>query len=74
MVDVMEVQQPTLSKFIYLKYRINCLSCSIGKKIRYASRRARAYTRKIVRGRFVKAGDNYDYDPLTMKSMSFLFP
>ncbi|WZY92460.1 LOW QUALITY PROTEIN: hypothetical protein YC2023_064789 [Brassica napus] len=49
-------------------------------KLRYKEKKlkhiVRAYTRKIVRGRFVKAGDNYDYDPssLTMKSMSFLFP
>nr|VDC98170.1 unnamed protein product [Brassica oleracea] len=59
-----------------LRYKEKKLKHIIGKKIRYASRRARVYTRKIVRGRFMKAGDNYDYDPssLTMKSMSFLFP
>lgn len=34
------------------------------KKIRYASRKARADVRKRVKGRFVKAGDAYDYDPL----------
>ncbi|KAG5380488.1 hypothetical protein IGI04_016383 [Brassica rapa subsp. trilocularis] len=59
-----------------LRYKEKKLKHIIGKKVRYASRRARAYPKKIVRGRFVKAGDNYDYDPssLTMKSMSFLFP
>ncbi|RVW30225.1 Zinc finger protein CONSTANS-like 9 [Vitis vinifera] len=35
------------------------------KKIRYASRKARADVRKRVKGRFVKAGDAYDYDPLS---------
>ncbi|KAI4383269.1 hypothetical protein MLD38_009129 [Melastoma candidum] len=35
-----------------------------GKQIRYASRKARADTRKRVKGRFVKAGEAYDYDPL----------
>ncbi|XP_023755029.1 putative zinc finger protein CONSTANS-LIKE 11 [Lactuca sativa] len=35
-----------------------------GKQIRYASRKARADTRKRVKGRFVKAGEEYDYDPL----------
>ncbi|KAK4779306.1 hypothetical protein SAY86_006834 [Trapa natans] len=35
-----------------------------GKQIRYASRKARADTRRRVKGRFVKAGEAYDYDPL----------
>lgn len=35
------------------------------KKVRYASRKARADVRKRVKGRFVKAGDAYDYDPLS---------
>ncbi len=33
------------------------------KKIRYESRKARADIRKRVKGRFVKAGQAYDYDP-----------
>ncbi|KAL0363102.1 UNVERIFIED_CONTAM: Zinc finger protein CONSTANS-LIKE 10 [Sesamum calycinum] len=36
------------------------------KKIRYASRKARADVRKRVKGRFVKTGDPYDYDPLDL--------
>ncbi|GAV68437.1 zf-B_box domain-containing protein/CCT domain-containing protein [Cephalotus follicularis] len=35
------------------------------KKVRYASRKARADVRKRVKGRFVKAGETYDYDPLS---------
>ncbi|KAI9079109.1 hypothetical protein K1719_038948 [Acacia pycnantha] len=35
------------------------------KKVRYASRKARADVRKRVKGRFVKAGEAYDYDPLS---------
>jgi len=35
------------------------------KKIRYASRKARADVRKRVKGRFVKASEAYDYDPLS---------
>ena len=35
------------------------------KKIRYASRKARADVRKRVKERFVKAGEAYDYDPLS---------
>ncbi|CAI9784418.1 unnamed protein product [Fraxinus pennsylvanica] len=38
-----------------------------GKQIRYASRKARADTRKRVKGRFVKAGEAYDYDPLVIR-------
>jgi len=34
-----------------------------GKQIRYASRKARADTRKRVKGRFVKSGENFEYDP-----------
>nr|GME15482.1 putative zinc finger protein CONSTANS-LIKE 11 [Ipomoea batatas] len=37
------------------------------KQIRYASRKARADTRRRVKGRFVKAGEEYDYDPLITK-------
>lgn len=36
------------------------------KRIRYASRKARADVRKRVKGRFVKAGEAYDYDPLSL--------
>ncbi|XP_031254491.1 zinc finger protein CONSTANS-LIKE 12-like [Pistacia vera] len=39
-----------------------------GKQIRYASRKARADTRKRVKGRFVKAGEEYDYDPLVTRN------
>ncbi|XP_074556689.1 zinc finger protein CONSTANS-LIKE 10-like [Curcuma longa] len=35
------------------------------KTIRYASRKARADIRRRVKGRFVKAGEAYDYDPLS---------
>ncbi|KAL0916096.1 hypothetical protein M5K25_013578 [Dendrobium thyrsiflorum] len=35
------------------------------KKIRYASRKARADSRRRVKGRFVKAGETFDYDPLS---------
>lgn len=34
------------------------------KRVRYESRKARADVRKRVKGRFVKAGQAYDYDPL----------
>ncbi|KAG0597015.1 hypothetical protein M758_UG304400 [Ceratodon purpureus] len=34
------------------------------KRVRYESRKARADIRKRVKGRFVKAGQAYDYDPL----------
>lgn len=33
--------------------------------MRYASRKARADVRRRVKGRFIKAGDAYDYDPLS---------
>ncbi|KAK4369274.1 hypothetical protein RND71_013066 [Anisodus tanguticus] len=35
------------------------------KRVRYVSLKARADVRRRVKGRFVKAGDAYDYDPLS---------
>lgn len=42
------------------------------KKVRYATRKARADVRKRVKGRFVKAGDAYDYDPLSQTRSCWL--
>ncbi|KAL7130501.1 hypothetical protein ABFS83_13G138100 [Erythranthe nasuta] len=47
-----------------LRYREKKKARKFDKKIRYASRKERADVRKRVKGRFVKAGDPYDYDPL----------
>ncbi|KAH6795984.1 hypothetical protein C2S51_036970 [Perilla frutescens var. frutescens] len=46
-----------------MRYNEKKKTRTFGKQIRYASRKARADTRKRVKGRFVKSGDNYDYDP-----------
>lgn len=48
-----------------LRYKEKKKARKFEKKIRYASRKARADVRKRVKGRFVKAGDAYDYDPLS---------
>ena len=48
----------TLCKWLFVH------SDRFDKKIRYASRKARADVRKRVKGRFVKAGEAYNYDPL----------
>ncbi|XP_071715441.1 putative zinc finger protein CONSTANS-LIKE 11 [Rutidosis leptorrhynchoides] len=47
-----------------MRYNEKKKTRTFGKQIRYASRKARADTRKRVKGRFVKAGEEYDYDPL----------
>ncbi|CAK8536563.1 unnamed protein product [Lathyrus sativus] len=47
-----------------MRYQEKKKTRTFGKQIRYASRKARADTRKRVKGRFVKAGEAYDYDPL----------
>ncbi|KAL2495516.1 Zinc finger protein CONSTANS-LIKE 10 [Forsythia ovata] len=47
-----------------LRYREKKKSRKFNKRIRYASRKVMADVRKRVKGRFVKAGDPYDYDPL----------
>ncbi|KAI3774133.1 hypothetical protein L1987_48677 [Smallanthus sonchifolius] len=47
-----------------MRYKEKKKTRTFGKHIRYASRKARADTRKRVKGRFVKAGEEYDYDSL----------
>ncbi|XP_042513807.1 zinc finger protein CONSTANS-LIKE 9-like [Macadamia integrifolia] len=47
-----------------MRYKAKRNNRRFEKKIRYASRKASADVRKCVKGRFVKAGDAYDYDPL----------
>ncbi|CAK9167180.1 unnamed protein product [Ilex paraguariensis] len=47
-----------------LRYKEKKKARKFEKKVRYASRKARADVRRRVKGRFVKAGDAYDYDPL----------
>ncbi|XP_033142818.1 zinc finger protein CONSTANS-LIKE 12 isoform X2 [Brassica rapa] len=59
----LEVGSPQTRNEAKLRYKEKKLKRTFGKQIRYASRKARADTRKRVKGRFVKAGDNYDYDP-----------
>ncbi|OIW04347.1 hypothetical protein TanjilG_32539 [Lupinus angustifolius] len=48
-----------------MRYREKKKARKFEKSVRYASRKARADIRKRVKGRFVKAGDVYDYDPLS---------
>ncbi|PKA51202.1 Zinc finger protein CONSTANS-LIKE 10 [Apostasia shenzhenica] len=47
-----------------MRYKEKRKTRKFDKKIRYESRKARADTRRRVKGRFVKAGEAYDYDPL----------
>ncbi|KAK9284884.1 hypothetical protein L1049_024065 [Liquidambar formosana] len=51
-----------------MRYKEKKKTRMFGKQIRYASRKARADTRKRVKGRFVKAGEAYDYDPLVIRN------
>ncbi|CAL9150385.1 unnamed protein product [Musa hybrid cultivar] len=48
-----------------IRYKEKKKTRKFEKKIRYASRKARADVRRRVKGRFVKAGEAYDYDPLS---------
>eukprot|EP00246_Nothoceros_aenigmaticus_P009017 TRINITY_DN24309_c0_g1_i1.p1 TRINITY_DN24309_c0_g1~~TRINITY_DN24309_c0_g1_i1.p1 ORF type:complete len:435 (-),score=53.31 TRINITY_DN24309_c0_g1_i1:210-1481(-) len=54
-----------------LRYKEKKKTRKFDKRIRYASRKARADIRKRVKGRFVKAGQDYDYDPLVSTTRSF---
>ncbi|KAF5193904.1 Zinc finger protein constans-like [Thalictrum thalictroides] len=48
-----------------MRYKEKKKARKFEKKIRYESRKARADVRKRVKGRFVKSGEAYDYDPLS---------
>lgn len=50
---------------LYSQYLMSCMLNRFEKRVRYALRKARADIRRRVKGRFVKAGDAYDYDPLS---------
>ncbi|KAK8940389.1 Zinc finger protein CONSTANS-LIKE 10 [Platanthera zijinensis] len=47
-----------------MRYKQKKKERKFDNKIRYASRKTRADSRRRVKGRFVKAGEAYDYDPL----------
>ncbi|GMH12558.1 hypothetical protein Nepgr_014399 [Nepenthes gracilis] len=46
-----------------MRYKEKKKTRKFEKRVRYSSRKARADVRKREKGRFVKAGDAYDYDP-----------
>ncbi|XP_073059596.1 putative zinc finger protein CONSTANS-LIKE 11 [Primulina eburnea] len=46
-----------------MRYNEKKKTRTFGKQIRYASRKARADTRRRVKGRFVKSGEAFDFDP-----------
>uniref|UniRef100_A0A5B7A7W7 Putative B-box type zinc finger protein with CCT domain isoform 1 n=1 Tax=Davidia involucrata TaxID=16924 RepID=A0A5B7A7W7_DAVIN len=48
-----------------MRYKEKKKARKFEKRVRYASRKARADVRRRVKGRFIKAGDAYDYDPLS---------
>ncbi|KAI3940852.1 hypothetical protein MKW92_033415 [Papaver armeniacum] len=60
----LETGSPQAREKAKMRYKEKKKTRTFGKQIRYASRKARADTRKRVKGRFVKAGEAYDYDPL----------
>ncbi|CAA2987967.1 zinc finger protein CONSTANS-LIKE 10-like isoform X1 [Olea europaea var. sylvestris] len=60
-----ESQLPSVSRdCAVLRYKEKRKLRKFGRKIRYPNRKAMADVRKRVKGRYVKAGDPYDYDPL----------
>jgi len=48
-----------------MRYKEKKKTRKFEKRVRYASRKERADVRKRVKGRFVKAGETYDYDPIS---------
>ncbi|VVA32452.1 PREDICTED: zinc finger [Prunus dulcis] len=66
--SAMEASSPQARDKAKMRYKEKKKTRMFGKQIRYASRKARADTRKRVKGRFVKAGEEYDYDPLVTRN------
>ncbi|URE39701.1 zinc finger protein, partial [Musa troglodytarum] len=60
----LEPGRPHVRNEAKTRYNEKKKSRLFGKQIRYGSRKARADTRKRLKGRFVKADETYDYDPL----------
>ncbi|KAF3623924.1 Zinc finger protein CONSTANS-LIKE 9 [Capsicum annuum] len=56
---------PSTRSDAVLRYIAKKKTRQFDKRVRYVSRKARADVRRRVKGRFVKAGDAYDYDPLS---------
>ncbi|CAA3032218.1 zinc finger protein CONSTANS-LIKE 10-like isoform X2 [Olea europaea var. sylvestris] len=48
-----------------MRYKEKKKTRKFEKRVRYESRKSRADVRRRVKGRFVKVGDAYDYDPLS---------
>jgi hypothetical protein len=55
----------TIRSDAVLRYKEKKKTRKFEKRVRYATRKARADIRKRVKGRFVKAGEAFDYDPLS---------
>lgn len=55
----------TIRNDAVMRYKEKKKARKFEKKVRYESRKARADVRRRVKGRFVKAGEAYDYDPLS---------
>ncbi|XP_050381981.1 zinc finger protein CONSTANS-LIKE 12 [Argentina anserina] len=66
--STLEAGSPRARDKAKMRYEEKKKTRTFGKQIRYASRKARADTRKRVKGRFVKSGEEYDYDPLVRRS------
>ncbi|XP_060209665.1 zinc finger protein CONSTANS-LIKE 9-like [Lycium barbarum] len=64
-----EISFPSTSRSnAVLRYKEKKKTRKFDKRVRYVSRKARADVRRRVKGRFIKAGDAYDYDPLPTRS------
>ncbi|XP_075480858.1 putative zinc finger protein CONSTANS-LIKE 11 isoform X2 [Primulina tabacum] len=58
-----EPSRPQARDKAKMRYNDKKKTRSFGKHIRHASRKARADTRRRVKGRFVKSGEAFDFDP-----------
>ncbi|CAL0328965.1 unnamed protein product [Lupinus luteus] len=67
--SILEASNPQARERAKLRYFEKKKTRRFGKQIRYESRKARADTRRRVKGRFVKAGEEFDYDPREEKSI-----
>ncbi|GAB4859472.1 hypothetical protein Ancab_010939 [Ancistrocladus abbreviatus] len=66
--STLEVSCPQARDKAKMRYNEKKKTRTFGKQIRYASRKARADSRRREKGRFVRDGERYDYDPLVGKA------
>ncbi|CAD5334306.1 unnamed protein product [Arabidopsis thaliana] len=63
--DIIASSHATTRNNAVMRYKEKKKARKFDKRVRYVSRKERADVRRRVKGRFVKSGEAYDYDPMS---------